>query len=58
VDEKNMVTMKPVEIGPLMGDLRVIKSGVTPEDRIIVNGLAKVRPGMPVAPEPAKPSGS
>jgi RND family efflux transporter MFP subunit len=29
-----------------------IESGLTPDDRVVVNGLTKARPGLPVAPEP------
>ena len=56
VGEKNMSEYKPVETGPLINGMRVIRSGVTEKDSVIVNGLAKVRPGMPVAPEPEKPA--
>ncbi len=56
VDAKNMTEYKPVETGPLIGGNRVIRSGVVNTDSVIVNGLAKVRPGMPVAPEAEKPA--
>lgn len=52
VNKENMTEYKPVEIGPLIGDKRVIRSGVTKDENVIINGLAKVRPGMPVAPMP------
>ncbi len=50
VGKDNMCAYKAVEVGPLMGDQRVIRSGITKDDEVIINGLAKVRPGMPVAP--------
>ncbi len=56
VDAKNMTEYKPVETGPLIDGQRVIRSGVGDADSVIVNGLAKVRPGMLVAPEAAKPA--
>ncbi|MDB6118173.1 MAG: rane protein [Verrucomicrobiaceae bacterium] len=56
VDAKNMTEYKPVETGPLIEGHRVIRSGVASSDSIIVNGLAKVRPGMPVAPAAEKPA--
>ena len=56
VDAKNMTEYKPVETGPLIEGHRVIRSGVSNSDSVIVNGLAKVRPGMPVAPEAEKPA--
>ena len=42
---------KYVALGPLEGDLRVIKSGISAGDDIIVNGMARVRPGQKVAPQ-------
>ena len=52
VNKENMTEYKAVEIGPLLGDKRIIRSGVSKDDSIVINGLAKVRPGMPVAPMP------
>lgn len=46
----NTVTPKQVEVGDLRGGLRVIKSGLTPEDKIIVDGMAIAAPGSKVAP--------
>ncbi len=43
------VTPKPVELGPLTGSLRVIRSGLAPNDRVIVNGGQRVMmPGQKV----------
>lgn len=52
----NVVAPKYVVLGQLVGDLRVIKSGIGPDDTIIVNGMARVRPGMKVAPHEHKPA--
>jgi multidrug efflux system membrane fusion protein len=42
---------RPIELGRLTDDgLRIVTSGLTPEDRIVVNGLMRVRPGIKVAP--------
>ena len=38
-------------LGQLVGDLRVIKEGVTVDDRVIVNGLMRARPGQKVTPQ-------
>lgn len=47
------VAPKPVEIGPLEGDhLRVVASGLAPDDQVVVNGLMRVRPGAKVTPHP------
>jgi RND family efflux transporter MFP subunit len=50
VDDKNMVMPRPIEVGPVINGKRVVRSGLTEKDRVIVNGMAKVRPGMPVHP--------
>jgi RND family efflux transporter MFP subunit len=50
VDEKNVAQYRPVETGPALGELRVVRSGLAEGDRIIVSGIQRVRPGMPVEP--------
>ncbi|GLK77773.1 MexE family multidrug efflux RND transporter periplasmic adaptor subunit [Methylopila jiangsuensis] len=52
VGPEDKVVPKVVELGQLHGPLRVIRSGVTVEDRVIVNGLMRARPGAAVKPEP------
>jgi membrane fusion protein, multidrug efflux system len=42
---------KYVTLGPLDGSLRVIKSGIAVTDNIIVDGIARVRPGQKVRPQ-------
>ncbi len=43
---------RPVEIGRLADDgLRVVRSGVAEGDKVVVNGLMRVRPGMKVSPK-------
>jgi multidrug efflux system membrane fusion protein len=51
-----VVTPKLVQIGDLRDGLRVIRSGLEPSDRVIVDGIPTVRPGATVAPhaEPIK----
>jgi RND family efflux transporter MFP subunit len=44
------LTYRPVVPGRLVDGLRIIDSGVQPGDRVVVNGLMRVRPGMKVAP--------
>lgn len=51
VDAENVARTKYVTLGQLDGDLRVIKEGIGPDDRIVVNGVARVRPGQKVAPQ-------
>ena len=42
------VTLKPVTLGPLSQGLRVIRTGVRPDDKVIVNGTARMMPGQKV----------
>ena len=61
VDGEGVARPKYVTLGQLVGGLRVIKDGVGPEDRVIINGMARVRPGLKVTaqeqpPESGKPA--
>lgn len=47
----NKVEYRPVELGPLVDGLRVVRTGLEPGDTIVVNGLMRVRPGMQVTPQ-------
>lgn len=44
------VGAKPVQPGPLSGSLRIIRSGLAPTDRVIINGQLRARPGAKVKP--------
>ena len=44
----NTVAYQPVQLGPLVEGQRVVRSGLQAGDEIVVNGLERVRPGMPV----------
>lgn len=50
VDAKDEVVYQPVKVGLQEEKLRVIESGVTINDRVIVSGLQRVRPKMKVTP--------
>jgi RND family efflux transporter MFP subunit len=59
VDADNVVRMKYVTLGQLFDDLRVIKTGLAEDDRVIVNGLMRARAGQKVAPQAEhRPTGS
>ena len=49
----NTVEYRSVQLGPLIDGKRVVRSGLEAGDVIVVNGLQRVRPGMPVAPQEA-----
>ena len=49
--ENNRVVQQTVKVGVLSNDgMREIVSGVTPDDRYVVEALMNVRPGMTVKP--------
>jgi RND family efflux transporter MFP subunit len=50
IGPNNVVTPKQVQIGDLRDGLRVIRSGLDPSDRVIVDGIPMARPGAIVAP--------
>jgi RND family efflux transporter MFP subunit len=52
VNAEDMVVATPVTLGPIYEGLRVIKSGLKADDRIVIEGIANpaVRPGVKVAP--------
>jgi len=51
VDKTNTVTVRPVQLGPLNGNLRVIRSGVGPQDQVIIGGIQRAMPGQKVKPK-------
>jgi len=50
VKSDNTVEMRQVTPGPRVGNLWVIENGLNPGDRVVVEGLQKVRPGITVNP--------
>ena len=48
------VVPKPVEVGALYGGLRVVRRGLAPTDRVIVDGLMHAMPGTKVKPVPGE----
>ncbi|WP_442919140.1 efflux RND transporter periplasmic adaptor subunit [Methylobacterium sp. Leaf118] len=49
--EGDKVAAKPVKLGPIVDGYRVIRDGLKGDETIVVNGVAKVRPGAQVKPE-------
>jgi len=54
VNDKNEVVPRVVTLGQTHDGLRVVESGLTPADRVIVSGVQRVRPGVTVAPKPGE----
>jgi len=57
VEEGDKVALRPVTVADRIGDFYVVKSGLKPGDRVIVEGTQKARPGMQVKPVPQKATG-
>lgn len=51
VDGEGTVVAKAVELGPLVGDLRVIRAGLTARDKVVISGVQRARPGQKVQPQ-------
>ncbi len=51
VDDQNVARAKYVTLGALVDGMRVVASGLSPDDRVVVNGLMRARPGMKVNPQ-------
>jgi RND family efflux transporter MFP subunit len=58
VDDENVTRQRYVTLGELVDGSRVIKEGLGWDDRLIVNGLMRARPGVKVTPQeqPASPA--
>jgi RND family efflux transporter MFP subunit len=54
VKDDDTVEARAVTLGPLDDGLRVIREGLKPEDRVIVDGLQRARVGAKVSPQAAK----
>ena len=50
VGKNDIVKQQNITLGSRQGPLRVIDSGVSASDRVIVSGLQRARPGAPVRP--------
>jgi multidrug efflux system membrane fusion protein len=49
--ETNTVAYQSVKLGPVIGGKRVVRSGLRGDEKIVVNGLQRVRSGMAVTPQ-------
>ncbi|MBK8161304.1 MAG: efflux RND transporter periplasmic adaptor subunit [Rhodospirillaceae bacterium] len=51
LDKDNKVAYRSIDMGPKLEGLRIVRSGLAKGDKVVVNGLQRVRPGMPVDPQ-------
>jgi multidrug efflux system membrane fusion protein len=48
VNGEGKAEYRPIKLGPVVDGLRVVREGLQPGEKIVVNGLQRVRPGAPV----------
>jgi RND family efflux transporter MFP subunit len=51
VDDESIARAKYVTLGSMIDGLRVVSTGLAAHDRVVVNGLMRVRPGVKVTPQ-------
>jgi multidrug efflux pump subunit AcrA (membrane-fusion protein) len=54
VADDGTVSTKRIEIGPIVDGLRVVRSGLGPADRLVIDGLQRAHPGQKVKAEDGK----
>jgi len=47
----NTVEYRKVKLGPSIDGKRIVREGLRPGEKIVVNGLQRARPGLPVSPQ-------
>jgi membrane fusion protein (multidrug efflux system) len=52
VDDENKVSIRAVEVGDRVGTQWIVAGGLKRGDRVVAEGVQKVRPGMQVNPKP------
>lgn len=57
VDQANIAAYREVSLGVFVDGLRIVTNGLAAGERIVVNGLQRIRPGVLVAPEPVSMHG-
>ncbi len=59
VGDDGTVEMRQVQVGPRVGDEWIVESGLEPGERVAIDGLQRMRPGMQVVVKgaPAEPAG-
>ena len=55
VGSDNKVNIRPVKVGPTIGKMLIIQDGLKAQERVIVEGLQKVKDGTVVTPKTANP---
>jgi RND family efflux transporter MFP subunit len=50
IGQGNKILARPVEVGAKVEGLRIIRAGLAPTERVVLDGLGRIRPGMQVKP--------
>jgi RND family efflux transporter MFP subunit len=54
VDGDNKIIQRVIQPGPLFNGLRVIRTGITANDRVVIDGVQRAKPGSKVTPRSGK----
>lgn len=54
VGADNKATYRPIQLGPMVDGLRIVRSGLKKDEKIVVNGLQRIRPNDTVTPVPVE----
>jgi membrane fusion protein (multidrug efflux system) len=52
LDENNIVHIETVQVGDRIGSQWIVKEGLKPGERVVADGVMKIRPGLQVNPTP------
>ena len=55
VGADNTASIRPVKVGERIGSMWIIENGLKPGERVVVEGIQKVRDGVPVVPNRGRP---
>jgi multidrug efflux system membrane fusion protein len=53
VGADSRASVRPIEVEAIQGDIAIVSRGLSPEEQVVVEGQAQLRPGIRVAPRPA-----
>ena len=51
VNADNVVEQRRVQLGQVVGEMQVVESGLTPDERVVVSGILDAVPGQKVDPQ-------
>src|SRR4030095_16898127 len=52
VDGANKVSIRPVTVGERSGSMWIIESGLKPGERVVVEGIQRIKPNLVATPKP------